>query len=627
MFWLRPSVSYNPDIPPETFDLVIVDECHRSIYGAWRQVLDYFDAFTVGLTATPGKHTFGYFQQNMVSEYPFERSVADGVNVGFEVYRIRTDIGEHGGTVEAGFTVPRRDRATRARRWETLDEDLAYTGAQLNRVVEAPNQIRTVLQAYKAALPTQLFPGRSETPKTLVFCRDESHAETVTAIAREVLGLDDRGVQKITYRSGDGQALIKAFRTDHLFRVAVTVDMVATGTDIRPLEVVLFLRDVRSKQYFEQMIGRGARSIAASELRRATPSAAVKDRFIIVDAVGVTEGGQVESEPLDRDHSATLKQLLDRAAACHEDEDLCTTLAARLSRLARRLDAPATERLAATSGGATLPMLARALVDAADPVAIEVRAVADSTDVETAAAALRAAALLPLASNPTLRIAILDEAARSEIVIDELTPDQVLSAGFDAARAEAVVAQFRGFLDGNRDQLAALALLYGRPAAAERLTYAGLRELADAMAQPPWMLDSARVWLCYRRLYAAQVRDPSPARLLTDLVALVRFALGTAPTLEPVAADVNRRFNLWLGREGRAGREYSLAQLAWLHLLRDHVAANAEVALDSLREDPRLSARGGLRAARDILGTDRLPVLLAELSDTLMPPRLDEAAA
>ncbi len=621
-------VAYSADIPPESFDLVIVDECHRSIYGAWRQVLEYFDAFTVGLTATPGKHTYGYFQQNMVSEYPFERSVADGVNVGFEVYRIRTEIGERGGIVEAGFTVPRRDRATRARRWEALDEDLPYTGAQLNRVVEAPNQIRTVLQAYRDALPTQLFPGRREIPKTLIFCRDESHAETVTGLVREVLGLDDRGAQKITYRSGrDGQALIKAFRNDWQFRVAVTVDMVATGTDIRPLEVVLFLRDVRSRQYFEQMLGRGARSIGDGELRRATPSAAAKDRFIVVDAVGVTEGGQVESEPLDRDHGATLKQLLDRAAACHEDEDLCTTLAARLARLHRHLDAAAAGRLAAAAGGATLPMLARALVDAADPAVIGARAAADGTDADSAAAALRAAALLPLQSGPALRAAILDAATRSEVVIDELTPDQVLSAGFDQGRAEAVVTQFRGFLDENRDRLDALALLHGRPAAARRLTYAGLRDLADAMARGPWLLDSARVWQCYRRLRAADVRDPGPARLLTDLVALVRFALGTAPVLEPVAADVGRRFNLWLGREGRAGRDYTASQLAWLHLLRDHVAANAEVALSSLREDPQLSARGGVRGARDALGADRLPGLLEELSDTLMPPRLDDAAA
>ena len=620
-------VSYNPDIPPEAFDLVIVDECHRSIYGAWRQVLDYFDAFTVGLTATPGKHTLGYFQQNQVSDYPFERSVADGVNVDCEVFRIRTEVGEHGGLVEAGFTVPRRDRSTRARRWDALEDDLAYTGAQLNRVVEAPNQIRTVLQAYRDALPTQLFPGRREIPKTLVFCRDESHAETVTGIARQVLNLDDRGVQKITYRSGDGQALIRAFRSDHLFRVAVTVDMVATGTDLRPLECLVFLRDVHSRQYFEQMKGRGARIIRPSDLRRVTPSADFKDWFLIVDAVGVTEGGQMESEPLDRNRGATLKQLLDRAAACHEDEDLCTTLAARLARLSRHLDAPAADRVAQSAGGATLPELARALVDAADPARIEARAAADGTEPEQAAAALRAAALLPLASNPVLRSMILQEAARSEIIIDELTPDHVLSAGFDQVQAEAVVAGFRGFLDENRDRLDALSLLYGRPAAAKRLTYAGLRDLADAMARPPWQLDSARVWLCYRRLHAAQVRDPSSARLLTDLVALVRYALGTAPVLEPVTADVGRRFNLWLGREGRAGREYSAAQLDWLYLLRDYITANAEVVLDSLREDPQLSARGGMRAARAALGAERLPGLLGELSDALMPPRMDEAAA
>lgn len=616
-------VAYNPAIPPEAFDLVVVDECHRSIYGSWRQVLDYFDAFTVGLTATPGKHTLGWFNSNLVSEYPFERSVADGVNVGFEVFRIRTQVGEHGGTVQAGFAVPHRDRATRRRRWAALDEELAYTAAQLNRAVEAPNQIRTVLAAYRDALPTQLFPGRAEVPKTLVFCRDESHADSVTEIAREVLGLDDRGVQKITYRSTgkSGQQLIQDFRTDHLFRVAVTVDMVATGTDIRPLEAVLFLRDVRSAQYFEQMKGRGARSVKASELRRVTPSAEAKERFVVVDAVGVTESIKAPSEPLDRDRSATLKGLLERVAY-HSDEDLCATLAARFARLAQRLDGPAQERLArvAGAGGAdVLHGLARALVDAADPARVEARAAADGTGEDAAAAALRAEACRSLAANPSLRAAILEEATRSEVVEDELTPDRVLSVGFDAREAERVVGTFREFLDANRDEVAALAVLYGRPHAQRRLTYAMLRELADAMARPPWLLGGARVWLCYRRLHAARVRDPSPGGLVTDLVALVRYALGAAEVLEPVAGDVERRFNLWLGREKNAGRDYTPAQLEWLRLLKEHVAANAEVAVESLREDPQLAARGGVRAARLAFGAERLPGLLEELSEALLP--------
>jgi len=545
-------VGYSAAIPPETFDLVIVDECHRSIYGTWRQVLDYFDAFLVGLTATPGRHTLGFFARNLVSEYPFERSVADGVNVGFDVYRIRTEVGEQGGTVQAGYAVPMRDRATRRRRWTALTEDLDYAATQLNRAVEVPNQIRTVLEAYRTALPSQLFPGRQEIPKTLVFCLNESHAETVTGIAREVLGLDDTGVQKITYRSTGrtGQDLIKDFRTSHRFRVAVTVDMVATGTDIKPLECVIFLRDVRSAQYFEQMKGRGARTIRPDDLRLATPSARAKDRFVIVDAVGVTESSKVASEPLDRERSASLKDLLERAAFGHTDEDLCTTLAARLARLERTLPPDALARLTEANGGTPLSAIARALVDIADPAIIDEAAARTGAEPEAAAEQLREAALGPLASNARLRRMLTEEQQRAEIIIDELTPDRVLSDGFDAHEAGRVADIFRQFLDGHADQLAALQVLYARPHAARRLTYAALRDLAEAMARPPWLLDSARVWGAYRRLNGVdRVRDPSPVRLLTDLVALVRYALEQTTVLEPLAPEVERRFNLWLGRE------------------------------------------------------------------------------
>lgn len=450
-------VSYSAAIPPETFDLVIVDECHRSIYGTWRQVLDYFDAFLVGLTATPGRHTLGFFAQNLVSEYPFERSVADGVNVGFDVYRIRTEVGEQGGTVQAGYAVPLRDRATRRRRWTALTEDLEYGTAQLNRAVEVPNQIRTVLEAYRTALPTQLFPGRREIPKTLIFCLNESHAETVTGIAREVLGLDDVGVQKITYRSTGrtGQDLIKDFRTSHRFRVAVTVDMVATGTDIKPLECVIFLRDVRSAQYFEQMKGRGARTIRPDDLRLATPSARAKDRFVVVDAVGVTESSKVASEPLDRERSMALKDLLERAAFGHTDEDLCTTLASRLARLERTLPPDAMARLAEANGGTPLSAIARALVDSTDPAVIDAAAARAGIGPDTAAEQLREAAIRPLASNARLRRMLTEEQQRAEIVIDELTPDRVLSDGFDAHETGRVADSFRTFLDGHADQLAA----------------------------------------------------------------------------------------------------------------------------------------------------------------------------
>ena len=138
--------STTPASPSSTFDFIITDECHRSIYNLWRQVLEYFDGFIIGLTATPSKQTFGFFQQNLVMEYTHEQAVADNVNVDFDTYRIRTEITEQGSKVDAGYYVDRRDRLTRDIRWEQLEEDLAYTPNQLDRDVVAEDQIRTVIQ-------------------------------------------------------------------------------------------------------------------------------------------------------------------------------------------------------------------------------------------------------------------------------------------------------------------------------------------------------------------------------------------------------------------------------------------------------------------------------------------------
>ena len=266
-------VPYDAALPPEAFDLVIVDECHRSIYGVWRGVLEYFDAHLLGLTATPVKQTFGFFRQNLVSEYTFAESVVDGVNVDFDVYRIETEVTANGATVEAGSVVPVIDERTRVQRYETLEEDGTYTGAQLDRAVTSPAQIRLVLETFRDRLTTEIFPGRTEVPKTLVFCKDDNHAEQVVTLAREVFGRGNDFAVKITYSAKDPRRLIKEFRTSPVMRIAVTVDMIATGTDIRPLECVLFLRDVRSATYFEQMKGRGARTIDSTEFQAVTPDA------------------------------------------------------------------------------------------------------------------------------------------------------------------------------------------------------------------------------------------------------------------------------------------------------------------------------------------------------------------
>jgi len=616
-------VEYNPDLSIETFDFVIVDECHRSIYGVWRQVLEYFDAFVIGLTATPSKHTLGYFNQNLVAEYPYERSVADTVNVGYEIFRIKTRIGEQGGLIEAGYSVPARDRKTRKLRYQELTEDLEYTRQELDRSVLAPNQIRTVLTAYRESLPTQLFPGRTEVPKTLIFAKDDHHAEEIVTIAREVFGKGNDFAKKITYRveNADPEQLIRQFRNDYNPRIVVTVDMIATGTDIKPVEVVIFLRDVKSETYYEQMKGRGVRTINPTDLRQVTPDALAKDKFILIDAVGVTESAKSASQPLERKRTVAFDTLVDRVAAGERDDDALSSLAGRLAALAGKLE-PADLGKLREIAGKDLHEIARTLLDAIDPDVIAAEAGkrgAESDEGRAAAAVELKETAGRIFDDPKLRKLLKELKAQSEIVIDEISTDEVLTADYDLKRAEEITANFRKFLEENRDELTALQIIYSRPYGQRRLTYRAIKELVDAMARPPWLLSPPAVWASYKRLSRAKVRDASPERLLTDVVALVRFALAETDILEPFAVDVERRFNLWLGREQKAGRVYGDGQKVWLDLIKAHVAANAEITRDDLQDAPAMSDKGGrLAAAKAFGGPDALDRMIENMNEALV---------
>ena len=362
-------VEYNPNIPISTFDFIITDECHRSIYNRWRPVLEYFDAFIVGLTATPSKQTLGFFKQNLVTEYSHERAVADGVNVGYEVYRIKTEITEKGSEIEAGFYVDKRDKLTRRTRWELLDEELEYSPNQLDRDVVAPDQIRKVIQTFRDKLFTEIFPGRKQVPKTLIFAKDDSHAEDILDIVRTEFGKGNDFCKKITYRTtGDTpERLLASFRNSYNPRIAITVDMVATGTDIKPLECIIFMRNVRSQVYFEQMKGRGTRTISSTDLHAVTPDTHNKTHFVIVDAVGVCENDKTDSRPLERKQSVPFDKLLESVMLGNQETDTLTSLAGRLARLDHEIGDDARKQIAEVSGGISLQRMIHALFDAMDP--------------------------------------------------------------------------------------------------------------------------------------------------------------------------------------------------------------------------------------------------------------------
>ncbi len=337
-------VAYNQKLPIEFFDFIVIDECHRSIYNLWKQVLDYFDAFLIGLTATPDNRTFGFFNQNIVSEYTHEQAVLDNVNVGFDVFMIETDITKKGAVVWKGEYVDHREKLSRKKRWQQTDEDIAYTNKQLDDKVVNPNQIRLIIRTFKEHLP-ELFPDRFvspsggdqeggrevEVPKTLIFAKSDSHADDIIQIVREEFAEENKFCKKITYKADDPKGVLQNFRNEYYPRIAVTVDMIATGTDVRPLECLLFIRDVKSKNYFEQMKGRGTRTISLDDLKKVTPSAKLtKDHFVIVDAIGITKSLKTDSRPLEKKPGVALKDLLGAVAVGVRDEELFTSLANRL---------------------------------------------------------------------------------------------------------------------------------------------------------------------------------------------------------------------------------------------------------------------------------------------------------
>ena len=622
-------IAYNPSFPIETFDIIVTDEAHRSIYNLWRQVLEYFDAYLIGLTATPSKQTFGFFNQNLVMEYGHQQAVADGVNVNYDVYRIRTQVSEQGAQVEAGYSVGYRDRLTRKTRWQELDEDMAYDADALDRAVQTPDQIRTVVRTFRDKLPLEIFPGRTEVPKTLVFAKDDNHAEKIVEILREEFGKGNDFAQKITYRTtGETpERLINAFRNSYFPRIAVTVDMIATGTDIKPVEIVMFMRSVKSRNFFEQMKGRGVRICDPTDLQAVTPDATRKTHFVIVDCVGVCEQDKTDSAPMDAKKSVPFDKLLQAVALGNVEPEVLSSVAARLARLERELTEPDKQRIAQASGGASLKDLARGIVDALNPDTYADLSPADADQVMVKA-------VRPLC-DPALRNLLIDLKKKAEQIIDTVTQDTLLEADFSEAardRAKGTVESFEKFIAEHKDEITALQILYQQPQRlrglqAETLTFEALKALADTLQAPPHLWTEGQLWQAYAALDKSKVKGENRKRILTDLVSLVRFAMHQDNELVPFPERVNANFKAWLAQQQTAWDAknpvrpepvegpFTTEQLHWLEMIRDHIAANLGIVPDDFEYSP-FAQEGGMGRVYQLFGTE-LPKVLEAMNREL----------
>jgi type I restriction enzyme R subunit len=607
-------VQYSTDLPPETFDLVIVDECHRSIYGVWRQVLEYFDAYLVGLTATPVKQTFGFFHQNLVSEYTYRESVVDEVNVDFDVYRIRTEHAERGATIDRGTVVPIMSRPTRHKRYEELEEDFTWTSPQLGRKVISTGQLRLVTEIFRDHLFTEIFPGRTYVPKTLIFAVDDNHAEEIVQMVRAVFSKGNDFCQKITYKAANPDDLIAAFRNSPDLRIAVTVNMIATGTDIRPLECVFFLNEVKSWALFEQMKGRGARTIDSAELKQVTPDVEEKTRFVIIDAVGVTDSPRVDATPLVQhtEKQISLEALLSKAGNLTIGPDEASTLAGRLARLNNQIT-PGERAELESLAGCPLHDVIASVSACADPDSLQQ---AYSTGGKNAVHDLVVQAVRPLAENVELRRRLLEIRRAHDIYWDEVNPDTLLEAAAKdpRLRAQEVVTSWRTYLEEHRDEISAIETAYrsGQPG---RVAYVKLKELAARIARPPHEWTPEELWRAYERLNIAAGRLGVKHGPI-DLIGLIRFELGLDAEPKPHRSVVEERYAAWLVKQQQAGVTFTTDQQWWLDHIRDVVITTAAVDHTELEKAP-FTDRGGLDGFLTTFGGTNAETLLTDLNRNL----------
>ena len=619
-------VVYNEKIPPEFFDFIIIDECHRSIYNLWRQVLEYFDSFLIGLTATPDNRTYGFFKKNVVSEYTHEQAVADGVNVGNEVYVIDTERTERGGRIKALHEVEKRERLTRRKRWEIQDEHLVYTRQELDRAVVNPDQIRTVIRTFRDKL-REIFPGRREVPKTLIFAKTDSHADDIIQTVREEFAEGNEFCKKITYRATeDPKSILAQFRNDYYPRIAVTVDMIATGTDVKPLECLLFMRDVRSHNYFEQMKGRGTRTFEHDDLRKVSPSAvSSKTHYVIVDAVGVTKSLKTASQPLITQPTVPLKDLAMGVMMGAHDEGTVSSLAGRLARLNRQLNGVEQERIREKAGGTELTSIVGDLLSAIDPDRIDAKAreiedVPEDADPSSPALFQAREKLVGEAANVFNGelIELIDSIRRDkEQTIDHNSLDTVQRAEWEGdpqENAEAVAKDFRDYLEANRDEIEALTIFYAQPYRRRDLTFEMIREVFEKLKTDRPRLAPLRVWQAYSVLDEYNGRQP--ASELTALVALIRRVCGIDEKISTYSDTVRRNFQNWImTHHSGSGEKFNEEQMHWLRMIRDHIINSFHLDRDDLDMVP-FDSKGGLGQMYKLFG-ERMDAVIDKLNEAL----------
>lgn len=635
-------VVYNKEYPPEFFDFIIIDECHRSIYNLWRQVLDYFDAFLIGLTATPNQHTYAFFNQNVVSEYTHQQAINDKVNVGaFNTFVIETQKTQQGGIVATiNQKIEVRDKRTRYQKWADTDEDIIYEGKDLDRSVVNKSQIRLILQTFKDNWRKwPYFKDRKELPKTLVFAKNDSHAADIVEIAKEIFCEGNDFCKKITYTSEENeQSLLYSYRSEYNPRMAVTVSKIATGTDVKAIEILIFMRDIKSENYYEQMLGRARRTLGKEELIQSSPSARFpKLGYVIVDAVGVTKSEKMSRGKCGTDIKSTVsfKKLLDSVVTGDVSEETFLTLGTRIDRLEKIMSGKEKQDFSDLTNGTTMHDLAVGLKSAHDIDKIEEVIIVEHQDYNMLAPMEQENirkeiikqrckdAAMPL-FKPEVRKFLMTVRSSDEQTIDPALDSLIEEAtGFTDdvnCTKEDVRNTFRTFIDTYRDEIMALQIIYNQDFRNRHLTESMINDLYERMVRYNSTLQPQIIFSAYEE----KTKYKSMFKELVDIIQIIRYEWEQVTALTSFADVVRSRYRDWIfsknknkgGERGAASEPFTPEQLKWLEMMRDYIAKNANLQPQAL-EAGIFKKNGGAAKYCRLFG-DKWEMIINELNYTLV---------
>lgn len=578
-------------IPPDHFQLIIVDECHRSIYGKWKSVLDYFDkAIVLGLTATPTPEAEAFFNKNIIEKYSYEQSVVDGVNVPSRIYRIETEITSGGGVTPTDKPIKITPKSGDASEEVIISNPIGFDASQLDRTVIVEDQIITVLETYRDAIYSELYPEREEVweyiPKTLIFAKNDKHATEIVRLVQKVFSekfdngeVPENFVKKITYSAEKPNDLIREFRTEKSFRIAVTVTLVATGTDIKPIEAVLFMKDVHSDTLYTQMKGRGCRTLSDDKLKEITPNADTKECYYIVDAVGVTEHDKDISRPGSKkvNQRLSLKQLLERLS-CNElsDDNLgqlrdyCSSINYRYENnplFGHHLD------LFIENYGFAPRAIANNIQKAFDEGRLP-DYISPSDDNSE-----RLKTIADLINNTQARKKLLELQKGYTASFDG--DDELIRSGFSKEEAKEYIDRFEQFLEDNKDEIEALRIIYNSQDTL--ITHSMLVELRDILQTEHFGI--YQTWRNYKTVdgdgNVDELDTKTNVNALTNLIQLVRYAYRKNRKLSSLVKGFGSGFALYCGQNQR---ELTESQKSIMREIGEYIVNDGAIDIMELNE-------------------------------------------